>query len=82
MENVPSTPAPGDLTVPLLSGWEGVGAGLLLLAALAVMVLLLAAARPGAGNRSEWQAWLDARSGRAGAAPADPADGPGAIAEG
>jgi hypothetical protein len=65
------TPAPGDLTVPLTSGWQAVAAGVLLLLVAAVVVLAVAAARTGASERSDWQAWLAARpSRRTGAADA------------
>ncbi len=60
---------PGDLTVPLLLGWEYVAVVLGLVLALVVVVSLVGAARAGRGGRSEWQAWLDARS-----APEDAGD--------
>ena len=55
-------PAPGSMTVPPLSGWEDIVILLALLMAVAVAFLVLAATRRGARGRSEWQAWLDARS--------------------
>ena len=52
------------MTVSFLFGWQHIFTGLVLLIALAVVFLLvLAAARGGRGGRSEWQAFLDARSG-------------------
>ncbi len=68
-----STAAPGDLTVPLTSGWQVVAAGVLLLLVAALVVLAVAAARTGASERSDWQAWLAARpSRRTGSADAWP----------
>jgi len=64
MAHVAAPPAPGSLTVPPLFGWEAILTGLLLLIAVAVAFLVIAAARAGASGRSEWQAWLDARSRR------------------
>jgi hypothetical protein len=58
------------MTVPPWTGWEEVLTGVLLLAAVAVALLLAALARRGAGERAEWQAWLDARPRR----DPDPAD--------
>ncbi|MGY1670531.1 hypothetical protein [Geodermatophilus sp. SYSU D00710] len=55
-------PAPGDMTVPLLFGWEGIVTGVLLLGAVAVLFLVVASVRAGRSDRSDWQAWLDARS--------------------
>jgi hypothetical protein len=57
-------PAPGDMTVPPWSGWEEVLAGVLVLMAAGVVLLLAALARGGAGERADWQAWLDARPSR------------------
>ncbi len=73
----PATPpAPGDLTVPLLSGWQGLAAGVLLLAVAAVAVLALATARTGTSERSDWQAWLAARPSRHPGPADDTADDP------
>jgi len=55
-------PLPGSMTVPPLFGWEHIMTALVLVGALAVAFLLLAAARAAGSGRSEWQAWLDARS--------------------
>ena len=57
-------PAPGSMTVPPLFGWEGIATVLVLLVVLGVAFLVAAMSRAGAGERSEWQAWLDARSSR------------------
>ena len=64
-----ASPAPGSMTVPPLFGWETILVGLLVLIAVAVAFLVVAAARAGTSGRSEWQAWLDARS----RGPLDPA---------
>ncbi|SEO48415.1 hypothetical protein [Trujillonella endophytica] len=56
---------PGDLTVPLLTGWELVAGGLVLLLVLVAAVVVLGASRAGRGERADWEAWLDGRSRRA-----------------
>jgi hypothetical protein len=65
-------PAPGSLTVPPLFGWEGIATVVVLVVAVAVVFLVVAVTRAGADQRSEWQAWLDARS----SARRDPGPGP------
>ncbi|WP_139228825.1 hypothetical protein [Blastococcus tunisiensis] len=70
-------PPPGSLTVPPLSGWQGIAVVLGLLVVLGITFLVVAAARSGSTERSEWQAWLDARSTR-GQAPARPLGADGA----
>ena len=72
MATVPTPPAPGSMTVPPLFGWEHILTVLVLLIAVAVAYLGVAASRAGTSGRSEWQAWLDARSSRR----RDAADGP------
>ncbi len=62
MAHVSSPPAPGGMTVPLLFGWEHILAVLLVLVAVAVVFLVIGATGAGGNERSEWQAWLDARS--------------------
>lgn len=64
-------PAPGDMTVPPWAGWEEVLTGVLLLTSVAVALVLAALTWRGAGERTEWQAWLDARP-RRDPDPADP----------
>ena len=49
------------MTVSFLFGWQHILTGLVLLIVLAAIFLLVLAA--GRGGRSEWQAFLDARSG-------------------
>jgi hypothetical protein len=62
MAHETNPPAPGSLTVPPLFGWEGIATVVVLVVALAVVFLVVAVTRAGADQRSEWQAWLDARS--------------------
>ncbi|WP_029432982.1 hypothetical protein [Blastococcus sp. URHD0036] len=71
MADVPP-PSPGDLTVPPWFGWETVAGVLLLVLVVLVGVALLAAARAGRADRSEWEALLQARSNRR-QDPAEPA---------
>jgi hypothetical protein len=52
------------MTVPPLFGWEVILTVVALVVAVAVVFLLVLAAGPADTDRSEWQAWLDARSGR------------------
>jgi hypothetical protein len=60
MASVPPAHPPGNMTVSFLFGWQHILTGLVLLILLAVIFLLVLAA--GRGRRSEWQAFLDARS--------------------
>ena len=72
MAPAPTPQMPGNLTVPVLFGWENLATVVVLVVVTAVVfVVILAAASTGSG-RSEWQAWLDARSSRS--TTADPAD--------
>lgn len=61
------------MTVPPLFGWEGILTVVTILLIVAVSYLLVLASRSSKDSRSEWQAFLDARSSR----PAtDPSTGP------
>jgi hypothetical protein len=61
----PATPLPpGSMTVPPLFGWELILTGLVVLVVVAVAFLLVSASGTGRDERPDWQAWLDARSGR------------------
>ncbi|TQN42836.1 hypothetical protein FHU33_2245 [Blastococcus colisei] len=62
------------MTVPPLFGWEEIATVLVLLVALGVAFLVVATTRAGAAERSEWQAWLDARSSRGQDPPTVPRD--------
>lgn len=62
LELTPSSP--GSMTVPFLFGWEGIAILVVLLAVLGVAFLVAATTRAGAGERSEWQAYLEGRSSR------------------
>lgn len=55
---------PGGMTVPLLFGWEFILTGLVVVVVVAVAFVLVSANRSDEGERSEWQAYLDARSRR------------------
>lgn len=69
MAPVSTPPAPGSMTVPPLFGWEVVATVLVVLVLVAVAFGLLGAVSGGRSDRSEWQAWLAARSGRPRGAP-------------
>ncbi len=62
MDPVPTPPEPGNFTVPLLFGWGDILLVLVLLIVAVVVFLLVTASTPTESRRSEWQAWLDARS--------------------
>ncbi|MFD2093364.1 hypothetical protein [Blastococcus deserti] len=76
MTYVSSPQAPGGMTVPLLFGWQHILAVLLVLVAVAVVFLLIGATGAGGNERSEWQAWLDARAGRRADPAGEPLDDP------
>ena len=67
-------PPPGSMTVPPLFGWEVILTVVALVVAVAVVFLVILAAGLADNDRSEWQAWLDARSGRASDVPGRSAD--------
>ena len=71
MAPVTTPPLPGSMTVPPLFGWSDIITVLVLLVAVAVAFLLIRAARADVHERSEWEAWLDARSGRRGVPDTD-----------
>jgi hypothetical protein len=52
------------MTVPPLFGWEVILTVLVLVVALAVAFFLVSAAGTAQENRSDWEAWLQARSSR------------------
>ena len=64
MASVPTQPVPGNMTVPPLHGWVEIVALLGAVVAVAVAFLVIAAGWSAFSGRSEWQAWLDGRSGR------------------
>jgi hypothetical protein len=57
-------PPPGSMTVPPLFGWEGILTVVAILLIVAVGYLVILASRTSKDGRSEWQAFLDARSSR------------------
>lgn len=69
MALVTTPPAPGSMTVPPLFGWEVVATVLVVLVLVAVAFGVVGAVSGGRSDRSEWQAWLAARSGRPRGAP-------------
>jgi hypothetical protein len=62
----PSSLDPGSMTVPPLFGWEHIVVVLALMAVVAAAFLLHSVTRGSVHARSDWQSWLDARSGRQG----------------
>jgi hypothetical protein len=57
-----ATGDPGSMTVSFLFGWQHILAGLVVLIVVAVIFVVVLAA--GRGERSDWQAGLEARSRR------------------
>jgi hypothetical protein len=66
MSPAPSAPLPGSMTVPPWYGWEALLVPLAVVLVVAAVALLLGSSRAGAERRTEWEAWLGARSRRAG----------------
>jgi len=56
------------MTVPPLFGWEGILTVVALMLIVAVSYLVILASRTSKDSRSEWHAFLDARSSRPGSA--------------
>jgi hypothetical protein len=67
------------MTVPPMAGWEDILTLLVLVVGVAVAFLLVGAVWAAVSARSEWQAWLDARSSTARDATPEPADRPGEL---
>ncbi len=67
-------PPPGSMTVPPLFGWEGILTVVAILLIVAVGYLVILASRTSKDSRSEWQAFLDARSSRHEGPATDPGD--------
>ncbi|TFV87012.1 hypothetical protein [Blastococcus sp. CT_GayMR16] len=63
MANATTPLPPGSMTVPPLFGWELILTGLVVLVVVAVAFLMISATGTGRDERSDWKAWLDARSG-------------------
>jgi uncharacterized membrane protein len=74
MASVPTPPAPGSMTVSMMFGWQTIATVVTLLVVVAVVFLLIGSVSRSATGRSEWQAWLDARSGRHDDPATDPQD--------
>lgn len=64
MDPVPTPQPPGNLTVPPLFGWQEIMAVLGLVIAAAAAFLVIAAVATLWTGRSEWRAYLEARSRR------------------
>jgi hypothetical protein len=62
MTSATTVAQPGDMTVPLLFGWEGIAVAVTVVLVVGAVAFLMLAAGRGASGRSDWQAWLDARS--------------------
>lgn len=64
MDPAPTPPPPGNLTVPPLFGWEEIVTVLGVVIAGTAAFLVIAAIATAWTGRSEWRAYLDARSRR------------------
>jgi hypothetical protein len=62
MTPTPTPPPPGSMTVPPVFGWEDIATVLVVVLVLAAVAFLALAAGRAGTARSDWQAWLDARS--------------------
>jgi hypothetical protein len=62
MTPTPTPPPPGSMTVPPVFGWEDIATVLVVVLVLAAVAFLALAAGRARTARSDWQAWLDARS--------------------
>jgi uncharacterized membrane protein len=62
------------MTVPPLFGWETIVAVLVLVIVVAVAFFVVSATGRAPSGRSEFEAWLQARSARHPAPPAEPTD--------
>jgi hypothetical protein len=67
------------MTVPPLFGWEGILTVVAVLITVGVCYLLVLASRASSDSRSEWQAFLDARSSRQEGPAPDPVDAPAGL---
>ena len=59
------------MTVPPLFGWESIATVVVVVVVVAVAAVVMLHTGRDAGERSEWQAWLDARPSRRYDAAAD-----------
>jgi hypothetical protein len=72
MASVPTPPPPGSMTVPPLFGWETILVVLVVVVVVAAGFLAVGAVARSSHGRSEWQAWLDGRSGGGGPVAGSP----------
>jgi hypothetical protein len=64
MAPLPTSHAPGSMTVPPLFGWGDILTVLVLLLVVVAVFLIVASAGRASSRRSEFEAWLDGRSSR------------------
>jgi hypothetical protein len=64
MAPVTTTPLPGSMTVPPLFGWEQILTVLTVLVTVAVLFVVVRSTWADRTERSEFQGWLEGRSGR------------------
>ena len=76
MPAVPTPLPPGSMTVPPWFGWGEVALVVVLAVLLGVAAYVALAAGRAASGRSEFEAWLEGRSGPRGAAAAQASDTP------
>ncbi|TFV48446.1 hypothetical protein [Blastococcus sp. TF02A-35] len=62
MEQVPTPPQPGGMTVSPLFEWETVAVVVALVAVVALLVAVALVAGIGRGSRRDWEAWLASRA--------------------
>ncbi|MDK3256929.1 hypothetical protein [Blastococcus capsensis] len=61
MAPAPTPQMPGNLTVPVLFGWENLVTVVVLAVVTAVLFVVALAAAAAGSRRSEWRGWLDSR---------------------
>jgi hypothetical protein len=80
MAPAPTSPPPGNMTVPPTFGWEDIATVLVLLSVVALIFLVIGAAAASLSGRSDWQGYLGERSSRRRAGPGGPAPEDDALA--
>ncbi|WP_041775744.1 hypothetical protein [Blastococcus saxobsidens] len=74
MAPAPTPQMPGNLTVPVLFGWENLVTVVVLALVTALLFVVVLAAAAAGSRRSEWRDWLDSRPSGAAGSASDPAD--------